>query len=553
MPCCDWKISNLKFKIGLLLTVSLLFFLLYPTPTFADWSTDFNKPTCLWTNSPGSYQTAGSSVSINLWASNVNYVSGTGATQITVKDSGGNIAATATFSSPYPQPGILNWTNTSTGTYTITGKVYNNANGAYGDCTPISYEIKDPPPPPAQCSYSNGNASIWTSGNCYMNWWDSTCQTVLSYWVAWWWINNFYVKAYDNWTGGSWTVCDTTWSSGRCPSYWGYGTPYPYPSIGFNNPFVNLGTTDQPYYSGGTKFSLIQRSYDWNNKPIQTEVANTCVSGFRYQMWAPSISYANGIQCLSSDISDYPLARIYFPSYWYWNGSSYAQAYRPITWVDISEDPNFSSYYNKQVNTVGQTPYATYTDAPIGFNGAQNVSGPLTIKPNKTYYVRLYGSDNSGWSTAWFNGNYGWWSDVATLALPSCPASVVDGVWSDWSSCSNTCGSGTQFRLCNNPPPANGGANCSGASVQNCTNYSGCSYTWVIGEWSSCSLSCGGGTRSRSVWCQRSDGTPVADGSCTGTKPDTTQSCNPQACLTPWIQTTGDVHSNTEIDAPGGP
>jgi len=50
----------------------------------------------------------------------------------------------------------------------------------------------------------------------------------------------------------------------------------------------------------------------------------------------------------------------------------------------------------------------------------------------------------------------------------NCP---VNGGWSNWSSCSVTaCGStGTETRACNNPSPANGGAACSGASLQNCT------------------------------------------------------------------------------------
>ncbi len=56
------------------------------------------------------------------------------------------------------------------------------------------------------------------------------------------------------------------------------------------------------------------------------------------------------------------------------------------------------------------------------------------------------------------------------------------------------------------------------------------SYAWKTGPWSSCSKTCGGGTQSRSVWCERDNGTKVADSYCTGTVPATSQVCNTQPC-----------------------
>ncbi len=44
----------------------------------------------------------------------------------------------------------------------------------------------------------------------------------------------------------------------------------------------------------------------------------------------------------------------------------------------------------------------------------------------------------------------------------------IDGGWSGWSTCSASCGGGTQSRTCTNPPPSNGGIGCSGASSQSC-------------------------------------------------------------------------------------
>lgn len=56
------------------------------------------------------------------------------------------------------------------------------------------------------------------------------------------------------------------------------------------------------------------------------------------------------------------------------------------------------------------------------------------------------------------------------------------------------------------------------------------SYAWKTGPWSSCSKPCGGGTQTRNNWCERNNGTKVADSYCTGTVPVTSQVCNTQPC-----------------------
>ena len=56
----------------------------------------------------------------------------------------------------------------------------------------------------------------------------------------------------------------------------------------------------------------------------------------------------------------------------------------------------------------------------------------------------------------------------------SVSAPPTNGGWSGWSSCSNSCGSGTQSRTCTNPTPACGGSACSGSSSQACVGSSGC-------------------------------------------------------------------------------
>ena len=45
---------------------------------------------------------------------------------------------------------------------------------------------------------------------------------------------------------------------------------------------------------------------------------------------------------------------------------------------------------------------------------------------------------------------------------------AVDGGWSNWTACSQTCGGGTHSRNCTNPSPRYGGKNCTGPSEEQC-------------------------------------------------------------------------------------
>ena len=53
----------------------------------------------------------------------------------------------------------------------------------------------------------------------------------------------------------------------------------------------------------------------------------------------------------------------------------------------------------------------------------------------------------------------------------TCVTDAINGNWGDWStysSCSQSCDGGTQFRTrtCTNPPPSNGGSYCEGLNVE---------------------------------------------------------------------------------------
>ena len=110
------------------------------------------------------------------------------------------------------------------------------------------------------------------------------------------------------------------------------------------------------------------------------------------------------------------------------------------------------------------------------------------------------------------------------------PPTPIDGGWSGWGACSVSCGGGTQTRTCDNPAPANGGAACSGSASQAC-NTGGCPVDggWSsYGSWGSCSVSCGGGTQTRSRTC--TNPAPANGGaSCSGSATES-QSCNTAAC-----------------------
>ncbi|XP_069890339.1 hemicentin-1 [Dipodomys merriami] len=79
--------------------------------------------------------------------------------------------------------------------------------------------------------------------------------------------------------------------------------------------------------------------------------------------------------------------------------------------------------------------------------------------------------------------------------------------WSSWRSCSVTCGKGIQkrSRLCNSPPPANGGKRCHGSDseTRTCQNklcpVDGHWSEWSL--WEECTRSCGRGNRTRTRAC----------------------------------------------------
>ncbi|XP_029988074.1 hemicentin-1 [Sphaeramia orbicularis] len=115
-----------------------------------------------------------------------------------------------------------------------------------------------------------------------------------------------------------------------------------------------------------------------------------------------------------------------------------------------------------------------------------------------------------------------------------CPISGNWAPWSSWGSCSKTCNGGQmrRYRTCDNPRPANGGRACAGADtqIQRCST-AVCPVDGNWGPWQSwaeCSVSCGGGERTRVRLCNSPS--PSNGGrSCPGDSSQLSR-CNTQAC-----------------------
>jgi len=113
---------------------------------------------------------------------------------------------------------------------------------------------------------------------------------------------------------------------------------------------------------------------------------------------------------------------------------------------------------------------------------------------------------------------------------------------SAWSTCS-CAGGQTRVAYCTGSDGSLGteGSDCltstKPALSQTCAIPASCTtYAWVRSDtWTSCSADCGSGLQQATVSCiSSSSGAPVAESSCTGTKPASTRACNEQACPLAW-------------------
>ncbi|XP_078346432.1 neuropilin-2-like [Oculina patagonica] len=139
-----------------------------------------------------------------------------------------------------------------------------------------------------------------------------------------------------------------------------------------------------------------------------------------------------------------------------------------------------------------------------------------------------------------------WYRYIAMrVELYGCRA--INGGYSDWGpygQCSKTCAGGvkTRTRTCTNPPPGNGGEDCSAlgpdTSSRRC-NTQDCPVNGGYSDWGSygiCSKTCGAGVQTRKRTCTNP---PPANGGedCSGLGPESsTRECNNQECQKSWTK-----------------
>merc|ERR1712096_507740 len=125
-------------------------------------------------------------------------------------------------------------------------------------------------------------------------------------------------------------------------------------------------------------------------------------------------------------------------------------------------------------------------------------------------------------------------SDVEQCNLNDCPRWSL---WSDFSTCSESCGQGFQSRTrsCVNTPVQGDTSYCGeGATMETvpCAIKEKCEGWSIWGDFSVCSVSCGGGTTTRERYCVDGD---IGDIGCQGVRTEQ-KSCNDQVTVEHFIE-----------------
>lgn len=402
----------------------------------------------------------------------------------------------------------------------------NTASGTTFACTtPTPTPTPTPPPPPnpsvtplVTCINQSGNSST----NLFNIQWLNNSQPVTHIDISQ--QSNFstyYNKASDPALRTANTLNDLK----APPGFSGYqgvsGALTMYPNV--------------PYYTRLFNGSPINYGHNANPQTMGPLPACTTPTPTPTPTWPlpPMPAITKNVSCVNGPYSGSEITINWLSG---WNSASDRWNY-PVTWVDISANPNFpySLYYHKQITNPSST-FSTF--APTGFNSASGL-GALITQPGITYYVQLFNNDP--------NNDH---SPVNTFYIPLCGATPTP----------------TPTPPSSNPPnlPTNLSASC---PEQDEGKVAYLSWDAPAGE----ALSYRVIIRDSIISFTPPSGlSPVLFNYSTtagSTYSWSIAACNSNGCsadanglgftcwsgITPWIQVRGDVHSNTGINAPGGP
>ncbi|XP_067129548.1 papilin-like isoform X2 [Centruroides vittatus] len=131
---------------------------------------------------------------------------------------------------------------------------------------------------------------------------------------------------------------------------------------------------------------------------------------------------------------------------------------------------------------------------------------------------------------------------IPRLTRPCPKVKPCSALWhtSEWSRCSAKCGTGvqTRFVFCGiwkgDSVKKVSDSNCKKSkkftSVRNCTR-TPCKGSWFSGPWSKCSVTCGGGTRTRKILCFHKDSVVSSSRCDPSLIPPNNETCNEQSCV----------------------
>ncbi|XP_046560773.1 adhesion G protein-coupled receptor B3-like isoform X2 [Haliotis rubra] len=133
-------------------------------------------------------------------------------------------------------------------------------------------------------------------------------------------------------------------------------------------------------------------------------------------------------------------------------------------------------------------PWHDWRDCSVTCGGGQQIRKRDCLKP------KFGGSNCEGES-----------QQTRQCSTQECPVDGVWREWNEWSACSRRCDTGTQTRNRTCDGPYFGGSDCVGptSDLRNCNTHTcavpGDWFNWE--QWAACSVTCGGGTKSRSRKC----------------------------------------------------